>query len=353
MCDAGLGFSLGKEMKEVSLFDGDTKDSGYCEDQHSDLENLVDDSPLRDDNVEDSIVWFSQCDIAENVTPNKTNSCGKKKRLFGTPDALKSPTQDAAFNLKRLKLFDGSSVETEIDYFSFLTPTKKIKVCEEKVSVNVYYQEEKVKEAVEKSEADSDLIGDFSKTYILPLVLGVHPDLKSISPLTMHDVLQGKYSSTLDSFLIIDCRYPYEYNSGHIERAVNIYTKEDCLKLLEVPSRSTNKRHILIFHCEFSMERGPSMSRLLRKQDRFINSSNYPNLIYPEIYILEGGYKKFFESFPELCVPREYKQMLHPDHTDDFRYFRKKSKSADCIKNSKKNPSCRKIRKFLSDNSFE
>ena len=57
-----------------------------------------------------------------------------------------------------------------------------------------------------------------------------------------------------------------------------------------------NKRVVLIFHCEFSSERGPKLSRFLRSKDRLANKECYPNLFYPELYLLEGGYKNFFET---------------------------------------------------------
>ena len=31
------------------------------------------------------------------------------------------------------------------------------------------------------------------------------------------DVLSGKYDHVINSFKIIDCRYPYEYSGGHIK----------------------------------------------------------------------------------------------------------------------------------------
>lgn len=34
------------------------------------------------------------------------------------------------------------------------------------------------------------------------------------------------------------------------------------------------------------------MCRYVRERDRFVNE--YPNLHYPELYILKGGYKEFF-----------------------------------------------------------
>lgn len=55
---------------------------------------------------------------------------------------------------------------------------------------------------------------------------------------------------------------------------------------------SSEKRVLLVFHCEFSSERGPRMCRFVREKDRMVNE--YPNLHYPELYILKGGYKDFF-----------------------------------------------------------
>ena len=68
-------------------------------------------------------------------------------------------------------------------------------------------------------------------------------------------------------------------------------------------------------------------SRFLREQDRATNKELYPFLNYPEIYLLEGGYKRFYEEQLEHCVPSTYKPMLHEDHGEDLRHFRVKSKS--------------------------
>ena len=57
-----------------------------------------------------------------------------------------------------------------------------------------------------------------------------------------------------------------------------------------------------IFHCEFSQKRGPEMYSALREIDRRLHVSFYPQLFYPEIYILEGGFSVFHKRFPEHCV---------------------------------------------------
>lgn len=67
-------------------------------------------------------------------------------------------------------------------------------------------------------------------------------------------------------------------------------------------------------------------SRFLRNNDRSRNA--YPRLHYPEIYLLQGGYKNFYESYPELCDPIGYRQMLDPMFTSqchDFRAVKSKS----------------------------
>lgn len=53
----------------------------------------------------------------------------------------------------------------------------------------------------------------------------------------------------------------------------------------------------------------------------------YPYLDYPEMYLLDGGYCKFFSQYSRLCVPSKYRSMYDPAHTNDLRMFRSKSKT--------------------------
>lgn len=175
------------------------------------------------------------------------------------------------------------------------------------------------------------LIGDFTRPFALPLMSGKHEDLKTINSDTLANLINGEYDDKIESFKIIDCRYPYEYAGGHIKGAVNLFTCEHILKdLLEMkpnPQKEgeEEKRNILVFHCEFSSERGPYLSRFLRKEDRA--SHDYPQLAYPELYLLHGGYKAFFEQHKELCVPQSYRTMQDPAHSSEYKHFRAKSKS--------------------------
>ena len=89
---------------------------------------------------------------------------------------------------------------------------------------------------------------------------------------------------------IIDARYPYEFEGGHISGAKNIFRTEDITSyFFEKATINPEKKKAFIFHCEFSSERGPAMLKHLRQLDRKINE--YPKLNYPEIYLLKDGYK--------------------------------------------------------------
>ncbi|XP_075787208.1 M-phase inducer phosphatase 2 isoform X1 [Pelodiscus sinensis] len=173
-----------------------------------------------------------------------------------------------------------------------------------------------------------ELIGDFSKAYLLQTVEGKHQDLKYISPEMMVAVLNGHFSSLIESCVIVDCRYPYEYEGGHIKGAVNLPLEQDVEDFLlrdPIVPLDGQKRVILIFHCEFSSERGPRMCRFVREKDRACNE--YPNLHYPELYILKGGYKEFFPQYQAHCEPQDYRPMHHEDFKEDLRKFRQKSRT--------------------------
>ncbi|NXR81925.1 MPIP1 phosphatase, partial [Pycnonotus jocosus] len=172
-----------------------------------------------------------------------------------------------------------------------------------------------------------DLIGDFSKSYLFATVDGKHQDLKYIDSEMMVSVLTGKFESFIKQCVIIDCRYPYEYEGGHIKGAINLHMEEEVENfLLKKPIQpSEDKRVIVVFHCEFSSERGPRMCRFVREQDRL--SNEYPNLHYPELYVLKGGYKDFFSRCQSFCEPQSYRPMHHKDFKEDLKRFRTKSRT--------------------------
>ncbi|XP_063416637.1 M-phase inducer phosphatase-like [Mytilus trossulus] len=194
----------------------------------------------------------------------------------------------------------------------YSTCSKRPKVCTD------------IKAVVNKLEENDDFIADGSRCHILPTITGKHSDLRSITPQTLADVVNGEYDDVISDYKIIDCRYPYEFEGGHVREAENMYLHETILTLLQEPIKD---KQIIIFHCEFSSERGPKMLRFLRSKDRELNKENYPSLNFPEIYLLGSGYKAFFTEQADLCDPVSYRPMLHSDHSEDLRHFRVKSKS--------------------------
>ena len=148
-------------------------------------------------------------------------------------------------------------------------------------------------------------------------------------------IIQGEGPAKLYSRVVIfDCRFPFEFEGGHLPGAINITGDDDAaaVKLLFGADEATMtpqlpqllaKRDLftrpdvlLIFHCEFSQQRGPRLCRLLRDVDRKLNEARYPDLYYPEMYVMEGGYKQFFKQHPSLCQG-SYVPMLDKDKREE------------------------------------
>lgn len=127
---------------------------------------------------------------------------------------------------------------------------------------------------------------------------------------SLFKLINDGYEHNFKDIVIIDCRFDYEFNGGHIKNAINISKQNELEdKFINNVEPQTNERKLLIFHCEFSLFRGPTMAQHLRKCDRILNLNNYPNLNYPDILILQGGYKKFFEKYKIECFPQNYIEM--------------------------------------------
>ncbi|XP_063836378.1 M-phase inducer phosphatase-like [Ostrinia nubilalis] len=185
--------------------------------------------------------------------------------------------------------------------------------------------------ALARSAIEPDLIGDFSRPFALPLAEGEHADLRSIAPETLAQLLRGEFDHVVSDYQVIDCRYPYEFEGGHIAGARNLYTHAQVQDLAQSAPRAPSS--VLVFHCEFSRERGPNLSRYLRSFDRAKNKENYPHLNYPEVYLLHEGYRAFYQKYPELCSPAGYTAMLDPRHKHLLRKHRSMSNTTSSTNN--------------------
>ena len=91
----------------------------------------------------------------------------------------------------------------------------------------------------------------------LPHFNAADESLPRITKDTMVEVLDGKYGQCYDRSLIVDCRFEYEYEGGHIEGAINVNDKDRLAnQLFDSP---TTDKTLLIFHCEYSAHRAPIM----------------------------------------------------------------------------------------------
>ena len=129
----------------------------------------------------------------------------------------------------------------------------------------------------------------------------VRPDCNPIEGKTLAKLMkEGNHQ-----IIIVDARFDYEYNYGHIKGAINIdnqnLLERTFLHDLEKLRQLMRSRTIIVFHCEFSQKRGPSLWQTLRGLDRNINMAKYPKLFYPEMYLLEKGFSAFHANYPELC----------------------------------------------------
>ena len=81
--------------------------------------------------------------------------------------------------------------------------------------------------------------------------------LPRITKETMIDILDGKYGQNFDRSLIVDCRFEYEFEGGHIDGAVNYNDKEHFAnQLFDCPPSGDM---LIILHCEYSACRAPLM----------------------------------------------------------------------------------------------
>ena len=97
-------------------------------------------------------------------------------------------------------------------------------------------------------------------------------------------ILAGEFEQQLSQFVIIDCRYKYEYDGGHIEGAVNFNKRSDITKFFMANKEQDCSRIAIIFHCEYSKHRGPQSMKYLRDLDRTQNTYRYPHLVCDDIF---------------------------------------------------------------------
>lgn len=136
-------------------------------------------------------------------------------------------------------------------------------------------------------------------TIDIPAPVSSTDPFKNITSYQLETFLTDPSSHPFDQIIILDARFEYEFRGGRIQGAKNITSKA---AMIGVYQRYLHQNVGIVFHCEFSQNRGPTLMRMFREHDRNQNLKNYPNLDYPNIFLLQGGYRKFYNDFPDLCV---------------------------------------------------
>eukprot|EP00013_Stygamoeba_regulata_P002579 CAMPEP_0177636892 /NCGR_PEP_ID=MMETSP0447-20121125/4681_1 /TAXON_ID=0 /ORGANISM="Stygamoeba regulata, Strain BSH-02190019" /LENGTH=280 /DNA_ID=CAMNT_0019138785 /DNA_START=133 /DNA_END=975 /DNA_ORIENTATION=+ len=229
--------------------------------------------------------------------------------------------------LRRISLDKENQTNTPVE--TFLQKKKSLRGRSMSLLPQLAAEQEQEDKDVDVDVVSNTLfsVGISELTLFEPLpICGYKDSIKLITPHTVADLLSGKYSNHFDSLEIIDCRYAYEFEGGHIRGAQNVYVMEEfkLTRLLPMLSAPTRKRRVLfVFHCEFSSERAPRMCRFARKWDRSVNQ--YPALHFPHMYVMEGGYKAFFNLFKAQCQPEGYVQMKDPLFKTERKKFKQLS----------------------------
>ncbi|AEY95146.1 FABR087Cp [Eremothecium gossypii FDAG1] len=163
--------------------------------------------------------------------------------------------------------------------------------------------------------------------------------LPRISVDVLAAILDGKFSSHYSEVYIIDCRFEYEFQAGHIKNAINVSSRRELeaefiQKRIQRCSADPGRPPLLVFHCEYSSYRGPIIAAHLRNYDRILNHGQYPRLHYPDIVVLEGGFKSFIEAFPGFCQGHYVGMDSYVNHELELARFKRDSKTILTRQNS-------------------
>lgn len=102
-----------------------------------------------------------------------------------------------------------------------------------------------------------------------------HGSLPRINHDTMINVLDGKYTQQYDKTMIVDCRFEYEYDGGHIQGAMNYNDKEQLAKAMFTEASPNT---LVIFHCEYSNHRAPLMWVTITRSNKHSIADTLPGL---------------------------------------------------------------------------
>ncbi|KAJ3408621.1 cell division cycle- protein [Chytridiales sp. JEL 0842] len=137
------------------------------------------------------------------------------------------------------------------------------------------------------------------------------------------------FTTPHDAVRRITSETPYEFEGGHVKGAFNVCKPADIETMFFPSAQMTDRdssivvgeRTVIVMHCEFSVQRAPRMALHLRNYDRKLNANDYPKMDFPHLYVLDGGYKAFFEKSQNLCIPPAYIPMNDENYRSEYKKY--------------------------------
>jgi hypothetical protein len=100
-----------------------------------------------------------------------------------------------------------------------------------------------------------------------------------------------------------------------VKGAINVFTYQHFMKLFSMCEYSY---HYVVVYCEFSSFRAPTLIDLILLYDKFQNAKS---LFFQKLYLLEGGYSKFFKMFRKCCKGRYRAETKSPPGQEGVKQF--------------------------------
>lgn len=182
----------------------------------------------------------------------------RSEKKLGAPLAMMAPTpRSKPFAMESGPTntsLDGSPV-APLNRHKFQRPRGKIRR-----TLSMFEHPEDVMQRDLRGRGDVDLSPAKSspgENSILPCFSSKDDTLRRIDKSTLCQVMDGEYKGKYDELMVVDCRFEYEYEGGHISGAVNVNSTE-ALETMFFHAPRTEKL-LIIFHCEFSAHRAPRM----------------------------------------------------------------------------------------------
>lgn len=181
-------------------------------------------------------------------SPQSDRRGGSSPDMFGTPVPRMKPLQQ--------KSFDGSPL-SQMTRKPFPRPKAKVRrtlSMFENAQEVVDGDKEELPASILNSPANGAAPGENN---VLPCFQSKDDTLRRIEKNVLLDVLAGHYNDRYEQIYVVDCRFEYEYQGGHVAGAINVNTAEQLHEqFFKEPKQG---RVLIIFHCEYSAHRAPRM----------------------------------------------------------------------------------------------